>query len=127
MANAGINTNSSQFFITEVERPGLNPCLDKDGCERPYGHVPQGTGYTIFGQCDAATVALVKQIASQPCTDGPVCTQPNSRLATPVKINHIEILNAPGATTKPTAAKPSPVKPAAGKPAPPKSSATPQK
>src|SRR5271168_2146402 len=44
-ANAGPDTNGSQFFITEVPYPSLNG------------------GYTIFGQCDDAAVELVKQIA----------------------------------------------------------------
>src|SRR5436190_8448121 len=44
-ANSGPDTNGSQFFITEVAVPHLNG------------------NYTIFGQCDEATVTLVKQIA----------------------------------------------------------------
>ena len=94
MANRGQNTQSSQFFITEVPRPSLNPCLDSGGCTRPWGHVPEKSGYTIFGQCDPASVELVKQIARKPCSKGPVCDNSNSRPAEPVKIQHVEILNA---------------------------------
>jgi len=94
MANRGLNTNSSQFFITEVARPELNPCLDEGGCQRPWGHVPKGSGYTIFGQCDDAAVARVKEIASQPCKGGTPCTGSNSYPQSPVKITHIEIFNA---------------------------------
>ena len=90
-ANAGPGTNGSQFFITEVPYPSLNG------------------GYTIFGQCDEASVELVKQIAR-------MGRDPNDKPFRPIKINHITIVKA-GATAKPaaTAAK----KPAtAVKPAP---------
>ncbi len=79
-ANAGPDTNGSQFFITEVPYPSLNG------------------GYTIFGQCDDAAVELVKKIARM-ATDG-------ERPLRPVKITHIEIHGA-GASTAKTAPKPS--------------------
>jgi peptidyl-prolyl cis-trans isomerase A (cyclophilin A) len=47
-ANSGPDTNGSQFFITEVPYPSLNG------------------GYTIFGQCDDASVEVVKKIARLP-------------------------------------------------------------
>jgi peptidyl-prolyl cis-trans isomerase A (cyclophilin A) len=94
MANSGINTNSSQFFITEVERPALNPCFDEGGCQRPWGRVPKGSGYTIFGQCDDAAIALIKEIARKPCQGGTPCTGANSRPQNPIKIKHIQILNS---------------------------------
>jgi len=71
MANAGPNTNGSQFFITEQPQPGLNPRA--------------GSGYTIFGQCDDKAVELVKKIASMP-------RDAQDRPLSPVKIIHIEIL-----------------------------------
>jgi len=76
-ANAGPDTNGSQFFITEVPYPSLNG------------------GYTIFGQCDDAAVELVKKIARM-ATDGETPLRP-------VKITHIEIHGA-GASAKPAAA-----------------------
>jgi peptidyl-prolyl cis-trans isomerase A (cyclophilin A) len=87
MANSGPNTNGSQFFITEQEQPGLNPS--------------QRGGYTIFGQCDAATVALVKKIARMP-------RNAQDRPANPVKITHIEILGAPESPASKPAAQPKP-------------------
>jgi peptidyl-prolyl cis-trans isomerase A (cyclophilin A) len=76
-ANAGPNTNGSQFFITEVPYPSLNG------------------GYTIFGQCDEAAVELVKKIARM-ATDG-------EKPLRPVKITHIEIhrASASAANTEP--------------------------
>ncbi|HYA24572.1 MAG TPA: peptidylprolyl isomerase [Terriglobales bacterium] len=65
-ANAGPDTNGSQFFITEIAYPSLNG------------------GYTIFGQCDEASVTLVKQIAR-------MGRDSNDRPYRPVKINHITI------------------------------------
>lgn len=86
-ANAGPNTNGSQFFITEIPYPNLNG------------------GYTIFGQCDEAAVVLVKQIAR-------MGKDANDRPFRPVKITHITVTQSiaarPATAAKPagTAAKP---------------------
>ena len=48
-ANAGPGTNASQFFITEVPFTGQQAAM-------------LNGNYTIFGQCDEASVSLVKQI-----------------------------------------------------------------
>jgi peptidyl-prolyl cis-trans isomerase A (cyclophilin A) len=89
-ANAGPGTNTSQFFITEVGFTGQQASM-------------LNGNYTIFGQCDEASVALVKQIAAM-SRDG------NDRPYRPIKINHITIQKGgaakPAATavTKPAAA-----------------------
>ena len=67
MANAGRNTNGTQFFITEQPVAQLNG------------------GYTIFGQCDDASVTLVAAIAR---VDRNSSDKPN----TPVVINKVTIV-----------------------------------
>jgi len=64
MANAGPDTNASQFFITEVPYPSL------DG------------NYTLWGQCD--NVDVVRAIAR-------VRTGANNRPVTPVRIQRVII------------------------------------
>jgi peptidyl-prolyl cis-trans isomerase A (cyclophilin A) len=80
-ANAGPDTNGSQFFITEVPYPSLN------------GH------YTIFGQCqDVDVVKKIARLATDPRTDRPY---------DPPKIIRIKITQPgqpAGAAHKPTGA-----------------------
>ena len=78
MANAGPDTNGSQFFITEDATASL------DG------------GYTLFGQCDNA--ALVKQVTHVPTT--------NDRPHTPVKIVKISFARGKGGSPAVKPAKP---------------------
>jgi len=77
-ANSGPDTNGSQFFITEVPYPSLNG------------------GYTIFGQCDEASIELVKQIARQGRDN-------NDKPFRPIKINHITISKGGATAAKPAA------------------------
>ena len=81
MANAGPNTNASQFFITESAYPSLNG------------------GYTIWGQCE--NVDVVKVIAR-------VQRDSNDKPVTPVHIQHAIVqrvgpapANAPEAMSAP--------------------------
>jgi peptidyl-prolyl cis-trans isomerase A (cyclophilin A) len=67
MANSGPNTNGSQFFITEAGYDSLNQ------------------HYTLFGQCDDASVNVVKTIARVP-RDG------NDKPLTPVKLKMVTII-----------------------------------
>ncbi|HLJ88734.1 MAG TPA: peptidylprolyl isomerase [Candidatus Angelobacter sp.] len=113
MANRGPNTAGSQFFITEKVTPFLNPCLTDGGC--PALQRPKDTGYTIFGQCDDLSVELVKKIARMPCAGNVTCTVNNSSPVNPVKITHIEILNAGKAAAAPhkSTGAAAPIKPTA--------------
>ena len=79
-ANAGPNTNTSQFFITEVAFTGQQAQM-------------LNGNYTIFGQCDDPSVALVKQIAA-------MSRNSNDRPYRPIVINHITI-QKPGGAAKP--------------------------
>lgn len=67
MANSGPNTNGAQFFVTEIAMPAL-------------------TGkYTIFGQCDSHSVALVGGIARVP-------RSPDDKPLTPVILNKVTVV-----------------------------------
>ena len=96
-ANAGPNTNTSQFFITEVAFTGQQ------------GSMLNGN-YTIFGQCDDASVALVKQIAS-------MTRDSNDRPYRPIKISHISIQKGGGAAKPAATAVKKPAAAATSKPA----------
>ena len=81
MANSGPGTNGSQFFITEAPTPHLNG------------------RHTIFGQCDEASVTLVKQIARMASDPS------NNRPFRPVKIVHIKIVRGEAKAKPATPAK----------------------
>lgn len=101
MANAGRDTNGSQFFITVAPYPSLNG------------------GYTIFGQ------VIEGQEVADKISEVPRDEANGDRPLTPVKITRISIqrVPAPGAapvrkTVRPATAKPAGAKPAAPKAAP---------
>jgi peptidyl-prolyl cis-trans isomerase A (cyclophilin A) len=67
MANSGPNTNGSQFFVTEAGYDSLNQ------------------HYTLFGQCDDASVNVVKSIARVP-------RDANDKPLTPVVLKKVTII-----------------------------------
>lgn len=71
MANAGPNTNGTQFFITEKANADLNG------------------SYTIFGQCDPHTVVMVASIARVPRNS-------EDKPLEPVTINKVTIVPVGG-------------------------------
>ena len=88
MANSGPNTNGSQFFITEVPTPHLNQ------------------HHTIFGQCDEASVNVVKTIAR-------VQTNSEDKPVVPVVLRKVTIVQegqaVPPAPGQGAAAPPAPL------------------
>jgi peptidyl-prolyl cis-trans isomerase A (cyclophilin A) len=86
MANAGPNTNGTQFFITETAVPDL------DG------------KYTIFGQCDAHSVLMVATIAR-------VDRNSQDKPLTDVKVNKVTIVRE-GQAMPPDPMPPAPSAPA---------------
>ncbi|MGD0802389.1 MAG: peptidylprolyl isomerase [Terracidiphilus sp.] len=90
MANSGPNTNGSQFFITEQAYDSLNQ------------------HYTLFGQCDDASIAVVKAITH-------VQRDANDKPLTPVVLKKVTIVPEgkplpPDPNALPPAPKPAPFK-----------------
>ena len=95
MANAGPNTNGTQFFITELPYPDL------DG------------KYTIFGQCDAHSVLIAATIAR-------VERNSSDKPLTPVTLDKVTIVREGQAMPAEPASTASPKAPAAATTVPPR-------
>ena len=93
MANSGPHTNGSQFFITEVPTTHLNQ------------------KHTIFGQCDEASLSVVKAIAR-------VQRDADDKPLQPVTLIKVTIVQE-GQPLPPAPAVPAPVAPASAPAAPP--------
>jgi peptidyl-prolyl cis-trans isomerase A (cyclophilin A) len=86
MANAGPNTNGSQFFITEAATPHLNPQMI-NGTKR---------GHAVFGEV-VQGMDVVRKIAG-------VERDANDKPLKPVVIRKLKINRIPSSTTAPTEA-----------------------
>lgn len=102
MANAGPNTNGSQFFITEQAYPSLDQ------------------HYTIIGQCDEPGIEVVKEIAR-------VDRDANDKPLTPVVLRKMTIVPEGQPVPPVPAWEPKPAPPAPAAPAAPTAPSSPNR